>query len=326
MGNEKKRGFDELQQPLWRVRLRLFRKSFRENWSIFKGSVLGPIGLGIVIFFAIFAIFYPFYVNIMGSVSGRPSMYEPVTGFAFDIAGTHPHSPTLHHPLGTDPLGRDILTQLMFSASNEFILGLVAAVGGIFIATTLGAISAYYGGLVDTALMRVADIFMVFPFVATIAALSQVVYEMTLFRLALIIAVLSGFGGNVIMLKSGALQVKVKPYIEAAKVAGGSNLYIIFSHIIPNVLPLSFLYMMFAVTGAIFTEATLAFLGLLDVRMSWGIMIQTANDAGYLVGSRLGTFWYLWIPAGLAITFLCAGFYFIGRGLNEVVNPKLRER
>jgi peptide/nickel transport system permease protein len=91
---------------------------------------------------------------------------------------------------------------------------------------------------------------------------------------------------------------------------------------IPNLLPLSFLYMMFTVTTAIFSEAVLAFLGLMDVRMSWGIMIHTTESAGYLL--QLGEFWWLVFPAGISITLLCSSFYLVGRAMDEIVNPRLR--
>jgi peptide/nickel transport system permease protein len=85
--------------------------------------------------------------------------------------------------------------------------------------------------------------------------------------------------------------------------------------------------MMFTVTSAIFAEAALSFFGLLpQVRMSLGLMINEAYTAGYLGGPLLARYWYLWVPPGLAITLLCAAFYLIGRGLDEVVNPRLREQ
>ena len=108
-------------------------------------------------------------------------------------------------------------------------------------------------------------------------------FNLNLFYLALIIGVLGGFGGTAIILKSQALSIRVKPLIEAARVAGGGHLHIIFVHIIPHLLLLSLLYMMFTVTSAIFAEAMLSFLGLLDIRMSWGIMIHTANTGGRLI-------------------------------------------
>ena len=135
---------------------------------------------------------------------------------------------------------------------------------------------------------------------------------------------LGGFGGTAIILKSQALSIKVKPFIEAARVAGGGHFHIIFVHIIPHLLPLALLYMMFTVTSAIFAEAVLSFLGLLDLRMSWGIMIHTANTGGYLLGGT--RYWWLIVPAGASITLLCSAFYLAGRALDEVVNPRLRRR
>jgi peptide/nickel transport system permease protein len=89
-------------------------------------------------------------------------------------------------------------------------------------------------------------------------------------------------------------------------------------------MPLAFLNMMFTVTGAIFTEAALSFFGLLNVRMSWGIMIYTTQAAGYML--RGVEYWYLIFPAGVSITLLCTAFYLIGRALDGVVNPRLRQR
>jgi peptide/nickel transport system permease protein len=126
------------------------------------------------------------------------------------------------------------------------------------------------------------------------------------------------------VLKSQALAVKVKPFVDAARVAGGSSLRIISKHIVPNVLPLSFLYMMFAVTGAISLEAILSFFGLLPVTMSWGIMINTASTRGYLLSGT--SYWWLLLPAGLAVTVLAGAFFLVGRAMDEVVNPRLRRR
>jgi peptide/nickel transport system permease protein len=143
-------------------------------------------------------------------------------------------------------------------------------------------------------------------------------------QLAVVIGLLSGFGGTTIIIKSQALSIRVKPFIEAARVAGGGNRHIILTHILPNLLPFSFLYMMFSVTTAIFSEATLSFFGLLNIRMSWGIMIFTAQAGGYLLSGA--EYWWLLIPAGLSITLLCSAFYLVGRALDEVVNPRLRKR
>ncbi len=305
-----------------RERWRLFTRTLRDNWRLFVGSKIGPIGLGIVIFFVLFSASYPIFM----AVTHNPRIYDPVTGFDYDLMPTsNPHPPTWSHPLGTDVYGRDILSQLMYSSGHDLLLGLIAAGAGVLLATLVGSIAAFYGGIVDMFFMRVADIMMLFPFLATLVALSALM-NVSLLMLAIFLAILTGFGTTSIILRSQALQVKVKPFVEAARVSGGSNFHIIWSHIVPNVLPLSFLYMMFSVTGAIFTEAALAFLGFLNVRMSLGIIIQNANTSGYLIGTRLATYWYMWLPAGAVISLICAGFYFVGRGLDEVVNPRLRER
>jgi len=239
---------------------------------------------------------------------------------------SHPLPPSRWHPLGTDPHGRDIFVQLMRSTPSEFALGVLAALITVVIGTLIGTTAAYYGGLVDAFFMRLADIVMLFPTIAFLIVLSGFI-EMDLIKLAIILGLLSGFGSITLVLKAQALTIKVKPFIEAARVAGGTTAYIIFNHIIPNVMPLSFLYMMFNVTSAVFSEAVLSFFGLLKVRMSWGIMINTVWNLGYLSsGQSIGAYWWTWVPAGAAITLLCSAFYFLGRGLEEIVNPRLRKR
>lgn len=306
-------------EPLWKVRLRLRARSARQNWALFWESRIGPIGLLIIVLFLLLMAAHP----ILMSTVWEPRVYDPVRGFDLTLVGRHPAPPSWAHPLGTDPIGRDVLSQLMWSTRSEFALGVTAAVISVVIGTVVGAMSAYFGGIVDALFMRLADLVMLFPFIALLMVL-QSVMPLTLVRLALIMGVLSGFGGITIILKSQALTVKVRPYIEAAKVAGGSSWHIIRRHIIPNIMPLSFLYMMFNVTGAIFTEAVLSFFGFLDIRMSWGIMINTAQEAGYL--GAFDRYWWLWAPSGAAITLLCFAFYLVGRGLDAVVNPRLRKR
>ena len=300
------------------AKMRLALRGLREGWAIFVESRIGVIGLTVIVIFALMAISHP----ILMATIWDDATYNPVTGYAFGQT-EQPASPSWAHPLGTDPLGRDVLSQLLSSTRSEFILGIVAAVVSVTIATTIGAVAAYYGGLVDTFFMRLADLVVALPGIALLIVLSAL-FELNLFFLALILGILGGFGGTSIVLKSQALGISVKPYIEAARVAGGSRLHIIFVHIVPNLLPLSFLYMMFAVTSAIFSEAVLSFFGLLNIRMSWGIMIHTASQGGYLLGGV--KYWWLLVPAGASITLLCSTFYLVGRALDEVVNPRLRRR
>ncbi len=138
-----------VQVPLWRVRLGLFGKSVRTNWAMFAENPIGLLGLGVILFFGLFALAHPILISTVWD----PNVYDPVSGFDLETP-YHPAAPSARHLLGTDPLGRDVLSQLMYSTRFEFALGILAAVVTITIATTIGAVAAYYGGLIDTLLMR----------------------------------------------------------------------------------------------------------------------------------------------------------------------------
>jgi peptide/nickel transport system permease protein len=353
-------GGDLTKVPLWKIRWRLFKRSAGTTWGLFSENKMGVFGLTLIGLFAIMAIIHP----ILMSTVWDPRVYDPVDGYdavmteytvvegeadplAFEITlnearirlnptidvgesvsiPTQPAPPTLtgEHPhfLGTDSRGRDIFSQLLYSTRAAFFLGAVAAITTVLIATTVGAIAAYFGGWIDGSLMRFADLILLMPLLPVLILLSAML-EITMVTLGIMIGILSGFGGVAIVLKSQALAVKVKSYIDAARVAGGSDWHVIFRHIVPNVLPLSFLFMMFGVTEAIAIESTLSFFGLLNVDMTWGIMINSAQTSGYLLSGT--AYWWLLFPAGLAVSFLCFAFFLVGRGMDEVINPRLRAR
>lgn len=338
-----------------RNRLRVLRATSRDNWLRFKANRIGVVGLAIIVVFAVGALLHP----ILMATVWDTSVYDPVTGHhAPEVERTvveevtdptseidlqraqlrhdplaqegdviiddvQPAPPSSVNLLGTDPLGRDILSQLMYGAQTAFGMGAIAAFTTVLFATLIGSLAAYFRGWVDSVSMRLADFFLLLPPIPALIFLSAV-YEINVVVLGLVFGIVSGVGPTAIVLKSQALAVSVKPFIDAAKVAGASHLQVVLRHVVPNVLPLSFLYMMFTVTGAIGAEAILSTFGLIDVQMSWGIMISTANDAGYIL--RGFAFWWLLIPAGLAVTLLAGAFYLVGRGMDEVVNPRLRRR
>lgn len=348
-----------ITEPLWKVRLRLLRKSFVQNWKLFAGNRIGIVGLVMISVFALMAISQP----ILMATVWDASVYGPINGYdapfidktvvevvndpatEIDLAtariqtnpfvdvgdvlsiSAQPAPPTWSgqypHYLGTDPLGRDVLSQLLYSTRSAFFLGTIAAVVTVLIATSVGSVAAYFGGWIDSFLMRLADLILLVPLLPVLIVVSSL-FQISLPLLGVLIGILSGFGGTAIILKSQALQVSVKPFIDAARIAGGGHVHLIFRHIIPNVLPLSFLYMMFTVTDAISLEGVLSFLGLLSVPMSWGIMISVARSQGYLLGNL--QYWWLLVPAGLAISLLAASFFLVGRAMDEVVNPRLRQR
>jgi peptide/nickel transport system permease protein len=301
-----------------RAKLERSLKNLKETWGLFVEDKIGLLGLSIIIIYAIMAVVHPILMHTVWN----PKIYDPFLG-SDPMVLSNPSPPSWAHLLGTDPMGRDVLSQLMSSTRNEFVLGLLAAVITVVLATSIGAIAAYYEGWPDVLLMRLADLINILPFFALLVVLSAFL-KMNLWVLAIVIGILTGFGGTTIIFKAQALTIKVKPYIESAKVAGGSDWHVVFHHIVPNLMPLAFLNMMFTVTGAIFSEAALSFFGLLNVRMSWGIMIYTTQVAGYML--RGIDYWYLVLPAGLSITLLCTAFYLIGRAFDSVVNPRLRQR
>ena len=350
---------EELPESLWRVRAKLAWAGFKRNWKLFVENKIGLLGLGIIVLFAVMALAYPIMrtwgpwqddkiydpeigydapIQDFAVVATDADVVDPATQIAANTAQLwcfgvvpgdvctiplQPAPPSEGHLLGTDPLGRDIAAQLAFSTRAAFFLGLIAAVVTVGVATIVGSAAAFYGGWLDNFLMRLADLVLLMPIIPILIVMSGL-WTINLPLLGVLIGILSGFGGTAIVLKSQALSVKVKPFIDAARVSGGSNTHLILKHIVPNVLPLSFLYMMFTVTEAISLESTLSFFGLLNIDMSWGIMINTAQSQGYL---RSGLeFWWLLIPAGLAVTLLAAGFFFVGRAMDEVINPRLRAR
>ena len=348
------------------IRKKIRRQAINKNWILFKRSKLGIVGLGIVVFFAFLAILQPFlfltgiwseavYDPVVGYEPERfqllvvecPQQYPtekyaepndcPARGevnkvLVFDPSvsvgdyyetSLQPAPPSRKHLLGTDSLGRDIFSQLMEGSQVAFLLGLLSATVGVALSTILGSIAAFFGGRVDAYLMRQSDLVLMLPFLPLLFIISAFV-ELKVWHLAVVLGILGGLGGSVITIKSAALQVKVKPFVDSARITGGSRMRILFSHILPNVAPLALLFMVFSVTGAIASESVLSFLGLLNIDMSWGLMIYLSQTDGYIFSGL--KYWWLILPAGLSVTFLAGGFYLVGRGLDEVFNPRLRER
>ena len=184
-----------LEMPLWRIRLMLLWRSLRANVALFAENPIGLVGLAIIFFFFLMAIAHPI---LMATVWDK-NVYHPVVGIDQTIP-FHPAPPSPTHLLGTDPLGRDILSQLMWSARSEFFLGTMAALVTLVIATTVGAVSAFYGGIVDSLFMRLADLIIMTPVVTLMIVLSTLM-NVTLIELAFLVGILSGFGGAIVVAK-----------------------------------------------------------------------------------------------------------------------------
>src|SRR5262245_44236963 len=150
---------DVIKAPLWQIHLNLWWRGMKDNWAIYSENPIGLIGLGIIVLYALMAIAHPILYNTVWD----QNVYNPITGFDYNYA--HPAAPSADHLLGTDPIGRDVVSQLLYSTASEFALGLIAAVVTVGIGTTLGAMAAYFGGISDVLLMRLADIVIMTPLI-----------------------------------------------------------------------------------------------------------------------------------------------------------------
>jgi peptide/nickel transport system permease protein len=282
-----------------------------EGWSIYRKSLLGKIGLTLLALFALMALcsFIPPWVD---------PMYQPMTGVDPEIS--YSVGPSMRHWLGTDFMGRDILSQLLAGARIAFMVGVSAAFMSVVLGTAIGMIAGYMGRFVDTILMRLADMIMVMPTLLVVLILAALFGQLNIWTIVLIIA-LFRWPGVSRVIRAQTLSLKHRPFIEAARVAGASHLRIIFRHIMPNVLPLSFLYMTFRVTSAIIIEAALAFLGFGDPgTVSWGMMLQWVWKTGHMFKAP---YWLL--PPGICISLITLSFYMLGRAMDEVLDPRLRK-
>ena len=222
--------------------------------------------------------------------------------------------------LGTDFIGHDILTLVFWGTQVAFLVGILAALFAVGLGTITGLVAGYYGKIVDTLLMRTTDIFLVLPFLPIVLILDAILRP-SVWTIILVLSLLT-WPGIARVIRAQVLSLKERNFVDAARVSGASDLRLIFLHIAPNVLPFSFLYMSLFVAGAIITEAALSFLGLGDATViSWGgILSSVLTQGGALV------YWWWLIPPGLAITILSLGFYLLGRGFDEIINPRLRRR
>ncbi|HEX9907099.1 MAG TPA: ABC transporter permease [Thermoplasmata archaeon] len=222
--------------------------------------------------------------------------------------------------LGTDYEGHDILAWVIYGTRSELMVGITAAFFAVVIGTIVGLVAGFYSGLTDDLLMRATDIVLSLPGLVIIL-LFAAVFGPSLTNIIIIIAILS-WAGIARVIRSVTLSLKQRSFVDAARIAGASDSRLIFRHIAPNVLPYTFLYMTFTISGAIVTEAILAFLGYGDVNnVTWGMMLQYLQISGHSLDAP----WWL-LPPGICITLLSLSFYLIGRAFDEVVNPRLRKR
>jgi len=213
-----------------------------------------------------------------------------------------------------------VFAQLVYGTRISLYVGMVASVIGVVLGLVVGLVSAYVGGVVDEVLMRFTDALLVLPglplMIVLITILSAGQYNLNIF--ILVIGFL-GWMGFARVVRSQVLSLKERPYVEAAKAVGAGTPYILFRHILPNVVTLIYVTLALSVPSAIVSEAAFSFLGFVDyTQMSWGRMLN-----GVIGRPEI---WWLVIPAGLAIAILSLSFILLGYAMDEILNPKLRMR
>jgi peptide/nickel transport system permease protein len=285
------------------------KRAFLRVARTYRRNVLGMTGLVILAFFVLVAVFAPLLADPQGL---NPTC--PCTGDPFS-------PPSTRFPLGTDDLGRSILTLTIWGARPSLIVGLFATLIAMALGAAIGLVAGYYGRAMETVLMRFTDWFLVIPFLPLAIVLASIL-EPSTFVIILVIG-LTSWPSTARIVRSQVLSVKERSYVERARALGAGNWHMITRHILPNVGPLIFANTILTVAIAILTESTLAFLGLGDpLNISWGTILDSAFSNA---AASAGNWWWL-MPPGLAIVLLVLAFTLCGFALDEILNPRLRER
>ncbi len=289
------------------------RRQFGHDWQIFARNRLAILGVILIVTFGMIALVYP----ILRMTVFNYKLYDPVAGF--DVRMPHPSKPGPEHLLGTDSLGHDVLSMLLAATAPTFIIGIAAAVTAAAVSSVVGLLSAYYAGAVDAILMQIADAFLLLPAPLFMVIMGMRFPNLTSLELGIIYGTIAGFGGAAILVRAQALQVMAKPFISAARVAGGSSLHIIFTHLLIHVAPLVALQMMLTVTGVVVADGFIAFFGFTRNYLNWGAMIYSSFVYSYTF--QTGTEWHVLLPPAIALSLFAAAFYFVSRGLQDITDP-----
>lgn len=294
LGLQEKKSADLKHRTLWQDAVRRF---MRNRLAVF--------GLVVVLFFAFLAVF----ADVLA-----PHPYDKVY---FTKVLLLPFRDPVH-PLGTDEVGRDYLSRLIYGARTSMLVGLTVQAIAVVVGVTLGGLSGYLGGKVDFLISRVIDIMTAFPGIL-FAILLISLWGGGLFNVILALSITSWIG--IARLTRGQLlSLREKEYIEAARATGVRRGNIIFKHLVPNALTPILVAVSFGVPTAIFGEAGLSFLGIgvNDPVASWGKMVGVSN-------AYVRVYWHLAFFPTILIALTMLGFSFLGDGLRDALDPKLIE-
>lgn len=281
-----------------------FLNRLRKEWGRYRKNRAATVGLLMVLFFIIMAVVAPILTP-----------YQPLQ----IRAGESFLAPTLEHLMGTDDLGRDILSQFVYGARTSLFVGVTAALTAAIIGILIGLVAGFKGGIIDAFLMRITEIFQVIPsFLLCLVMVA--IYGASLWNVILVLAVLS-WPEIARLTRAECMSLRQREFVEAAKGLGASDSDQIFIEILPNAMTSAIVATSLMVANAILTEAGLAFLGLGDPSLaSWGRTLQNAMQ--FLMW---GDWWMALFP-GIGIFLTVLGFNLVGDGLTDYLNPRLKEK
>ncbi len=275
-----------------------------------KKNKLAMFAIAWILFVVIIALSADLWVP---QVLGEPNASNSAT-----MAMNSRLAPSLEHPFGTDTLGRDVLSRVIYGARISLTVGIVATGISTAIGLVMGALAAYYGGIWDTIIMRLADIFLAFPYTLFVIAMIAVLGN-GIQNVFIAIGIL-GWPSIARVFRSAILSVKESDYVDAARSMGASDARIIARHIFPNSVASIVVYATMNIGGAILTESALSFLGLgvVPPDPSWGTLIQEGQKF-------LQTEPWLMILPGLAILTTVLAFTLLGDGLRDALDVKMKD-
>jgi peptide/nickel transport system permease protein len=272
-------------------------------WEMFYKNKLMLTGSGIVLLFFLISLMAPWLA--------------PYDFGQIDLTNVLA-SPSASHLFGTDQLGRDVLSRMIWGARISLKVGFVATGVAIIIGIILGAVSGYYGGWIDAAIMRFVDIMLCFPTFFLILAVIAFL-EPSIWNIMIIIG-LTGWMGVTRLVRADFITLKERDFVQAAKAIGASDLRIIFLHILPNAMASILVAATLGIAGAILTESALSFLGIgvQPPTPSWGNILTAGKD-------NIDIAWWLSLYPGLAILITVVGYNLLGEGIRDALDPRLKK-
>lgn len=275
------------------------------KWKQFFTSKLGLIGTMLIVFFVYVAVFAPMIAP-----------YDPFARVAVPFL-----SPSADHLLGTNDIGQDIFSELVYGTRISLLMGVVSALVATFVGAVIGICAGYFGGRVDAILMRIVDVALTIPMLPLQIVLAAFLGS-SYWNIILVIGLLS-WASPARVIRSQVLTVKNRGYIQAVKCLGGKPFYIMIKHVLPQTISIIISQFILLSSRAILMETSLSFLGLGDVtQKSWGIILYYAQAKSAFLTKR----WVWWIlPPGFCITLLVIAFTYVGNALEDVINPRLRK-